>query len=186
MQSQQPGGLQPPPKKKMATWVIVLVGVAVFLVAMVVFLGLVAGFGMRSYLADAKAVEAKHTLGNLGRAALQQYEMNDTPGAVRLCPSASKPVPATRDAVRGKKYQSIPAEWKADEAAHAGFACLEFEMTEPQYFQYEYEANAGGFIARAHGDTDGDGTFSTYELRGTLQGDTLTLAPSITEINPGE
>jgi hypothetical protein len=99
---------------------------------------------------------------------------------------ASAPVPADRTKVSGMKYMSSRAEWLADEETHAGFACLGFEMTFPQYFQYEYDSTSTGFVARAHGDLDGDGIFSTYEISGELVGGHVVVSPTIRETNPGE
>ena len=174
-----------PAKKGMPTWLIVVLVVGVVVVVMGVAIAL-ALFGMRQYIAKAKTAEARNSLAAIAKAAVVHYE-SSAPGSRRLCPSSSKPIPAAVGDVSGKKYQSTPAEWRADESSRAGFACLELDLSaEPQYFQYEYESTPTGFVARAHGDLDGDGTLSTYELRATLNGDTLVVAPSTVEIDPVE
>jgi hypothetical protein len=88
--------------------------------------------------------------------------------------------------ISGRKYQSTASEWAVDTDRNAGFACLKFEMSFPQYFQYEYEATETSFVARAYGDMNGDGVFSTFELKGELVGDRLVIAPNLLETNPDE
>jgi hypothetical protein len=54
---------------------------------------------------------------------------------------------------------------------------LDFQVDEPTLFQYSYSASPDGqsFIAKAVGDLDCDGTFITYELRGTAMNGNPTL-----------
>jgi hypothetical protein len=59
-------------------------------------------------------------------------------------------------------------------------------MTSPQYYQYEYQATATGFRVVAHGDLDGDGDLSTYELEGRIGSGDLVVSPQILETHPGE
>jgi type II secretory pathway pseudopilin PulG len=49
---------------------------------------------------------------------------------------------------------------------------LDFQIDEPTLFQYSYSASPDGqsFVAKAVGDLDCDGTFITYELRGSATG----------------
>lgn len=54
-------------------------------------------------------------------------------------------------------------------------------MRTPQYFQYDYEATPTSFVARAHGDLDGDGVFSTFEVTGHLVGDRLVVSPRLSK-----
>ncbi len=46
---------------------------------------------------------------------------------------------------------------------------LRFAMTDPHYYSYEYESDGASFTARAFGDLDCDGEFSTFEVAGTIQ-----------------
>lgn len=117
----------------------------------------------------------------LGRSAAAAYERDGT-----LCPSATHPVPQDLRAVRGTKYPSTPADWSAD-GRKAGFACLRFSMPSPQYFQYSYASVSGSsFTVQAHGDLDGDGVPSTFQLTGEVEGNKVVLTPSIMETNPTE
>lgn len=183
---------QPPPKSSsVPLWLIIGGVVLLVLVAIVGVLAVLGVYGTRKYIANAKTAEARNTLGMIGRSAVAAYEdegvtPNDAKIEHRLCPSATAPVPASKAMVSGKKYQSSPSEWTTDAGKNAGFSCLKFEMNMPQYFQYEYEATATSFVARAHGDLNGNGVYSTFELRGQVVGDKLVVAPSIVEIDPEE
>lgn len=178
------------PKKGMSVALIIVIVIAVFAVPFVGILATLSIHGVRKYIANTKTAEARNTLGQLAKKAVAAYDadsLSPSPAAKRhLCASASAPVPADRLAVSGTKYQSTSAEWQADAAANAGFACLGFEMGMPQYFQYEYAATASTFTVRAHGDLNGEGTFSTFELKGQIVDDHIVIAPAIREVDPQE
>lgn len=172
---------------------IVLVVILVVVGVLVVGGGIVAVlaiYGTRKYIANAKTAEARNSLGQIAKDAVVAYEgetLGETPQAHALCRSASQPVPMNASSVSGRKYQSMRTEWVIDQnRPHTGFACLRFEMTAPQYYQYDYHATTADFTGRARGDLDGDGTFSTFEVRGQVQGDRLLIAPSILETSPEE
>jgi hypothetical protein len=59
-------------------------------------------------------------------------------------------------------------------------------MSQPQYYQYDYKATATGFTVTAHGDLNGDGIVSTFEVEGKLSGGMVTVAPMIKETMPEE
>jgi type IV pilus assembly protein PilA len=186
----------PPPKKGFPTWAIVLliVGACVVLFGGVfVVLALV---GVRKYVANAKTAEARNSLGQMAKDAAEAYEKESmattlVPGGSaaathRVCPSASRPVPASIAMVSGKKYMSDPSDWTVDQATDSGFACLRFSMDMPQYYQYGYDATPSSFTATAHGDLNGDGVTSSFVLRGRVSGGSLDIAPNIEETNPQE
>lgn len=170
----------------MSTVLIVVIVLVVLIVPVIGVLATLSIYGTRKYIATAKTAEARNTLGMIAKDAVVAYEREVADGKRRVCPSASAPVPADRTMVSGKKYMSSTAEWQADSAADAGFACLRFEMSMPQYFQYQYEATPTGFVARARGDLNGDGVFSTFEINGRIVGDRLVVSPAILETNPFE
>lgn len=169
----------PPPKQGMSTvLVVVLALLGIFVLGGGILLVL-AVFGVRSYVSASKTAEAMHGIGQMQKLAAAAYEMDRLPpsGLVvedpakvehALCASASSPVPKSIVQVSGKKYMASPDEWLTDREANAGFACLRFEMTTPQYFQYDYKATKDSFTATAHGDLDGDGEASTFEGGGTV------------------
>ena len=110
-----------------------------------------------------------------------------------ICPSASAAVPSDIERLffephqtLDRFYQSSVREWTIDEPQHSGFACLGFEMTAPQFYQYSYEATESGFVARARGDLDSDHVYSTFELRGRVKDGHLVVDRDLTEKAPNE
>lgn len=91
------------------------------------------------------------TLHAVGRPARLAY-----PASVALTPAK---VPA------GQRVVDPPGAWD-----HPTWRMLDFRMLEPHNFAYEFEStaarNSATFVARAHGDLDGDGVTSTFELGG--------------------
>jgi type IV pilus assembly protein PilA len=172
-------------------------------VAIVGILAVLAIYGVRKYIANSKTAEARNSLGQIGKDAVSAFEgerMNATvllPGAStavvrKMCATgATIQVPAAVPV--GKKYQSTKLDWSnaADVAANAGFPCLRFEMTAPQYYAYEYKASGASanndfFEAKAYGDLNGDGVNSSFTVKGVIQEQRLNLAPSIDETSPEE
>ena len=173
-------------------------------VAIVGVLAVLAIYGVRKYIANAKTAEAKNSLGQRGKDAATAYEKESMAGAVlsqgsgsainrQLCISASATIPAAIATVKGMKYQSKATEWSADSAtAFMGFACLKFSMDQPQYYLYNYTASGSAaqgdrFTATALGDLNGVGTTSSFTLTGAIgSGMVLNVAPNIVESNPEE
>ncbi len=177
-------------------------------VAIVGILAVLAVVGVRRYLSNAKSAEARNSLGAIGKGAAQALEREATTTGVvgagssatvsrRLCKAAtSMGVPSDPAFVRGKKYQSnntIGQDFHKDDALiHTGFACVRFEMVNPQAYQYHYDSDSTdttqGFYmnAGAKGDLNGDGVESMFTLYGLIQAQALTLAPSLQETNPDE
>lgn len=183
------GAWQPPPpprKQGMSTGAIVGIVLAVTIIPIIGIMAVLAIYGVRKYISNAKTAEARNALTQIAKHAVAAYESESEDGKRHLCASASEPVPADRSAIRGHSYRSSRADWERDAKRDAGFACLKFEMIAPQYFQYEYEATATGFTARAHGDLNGDGLVSTFTISGQVVDGQLRLAPSIAEIDPTE
>jgi type IV pilus assembly protein PilA len=200
---QQGGYPQPPPKPKSgaAPWIIGCAVVGGLGIVIVGILAVLAIHGTRKYIATAKTIEARSTLTEIGLDAQTAFE-RESPGTAlqkpglekhALCASASRSVPASITSVRGVKYQSAASDWTVDAATNAGFSCLKFEMTAPQYYLYSYTATppgtavGNGFEATAQGDLNGDGTTSKFSLTGKIvPGGSLVVAPSIAETNPSE
>ena len=176
-------------------------------VAIVGVLAVLAIYGVRKYIANAKTAEAKNSLGQIGKdagSALEREIMTSSVLATggtaalnrRLCLSATASVPAASTSIQGKKYQPDPSvgkDYNKDSSlAGVGFACLKFEMTSPQYFMYNYVSDATSstvgtnMTATANGDLNGDTTLSTFQLLGAIGAGELRLAPSISETNPEE
>jgi type IV pilus assembly protein PilA len=173
-------------------------------VAIVGVLAVLAVYGVRKYIANAKTAEAKNSLGQIGKDAVSAFEGERMSNAVivagqqttvirQQCQSGSavNGVPSTIANIDGKKYQSTKEDWSnaTDVGLNAGFPCLKFEMTAPQYYQYSYGANGtsdGTFSAQAKGNLNGDTVYSTFTMLGSVQQGRLTVAPSIGEESPEE
>jgi type IV pilus assembly protein PilA len=172
-------------------------------VAIVGILAALAIYGVRKYMANAKTAEAKNSLGQMAKdasAAFNREKMagsfiskkDSTAVANILCQSAAATVPAAKASIAGKKYQSDQAEWDAGSAV-AGWQCLKFSMSEPQYYMYGY-GQAGGtigadtenFTATANGDLDGDGNLSAFTIQGVIEDRVVKVTPTITETAPEE
>src|SRR6266511_3156125 len=88
-------------------------------VAIVGVLAALAIYGVRKYLLNSKTAEVRNALGQMAKDAKTAYERESMAGTVlkagesaavsnSLCLSATKPVPADKASVQGKKYQSDP------------------------------------------------------------------------------
>jgi len=170
-----------PPRKSSGApkWIIVIAGGIFVLVAVIGVVAALGIYGVRKYIADSKEAEARNAVGQLAKDAAAAYVRDG-----KLCRSTSSPVPAT--VPHGTKYQSTPGDWEAGKAAHAGFGCLRFSMSYPQYYQYDYRSTPRGFTAIARGDLDGDGVQSRFELDGHLSGGVISIVPNLKETNPDE
>jgi type IV pilus assembly protein PilA len=166
-------------------------------VAIIGVLAALAIYGVRKYIANAKTAEARMGVGRIAKDASAAYNKENMGTSVlalsastsltnALC-GTSTSVPAASGNIKGKKYQSSPAEWGGDQSN--GWACLHFSMQDPQYFQYNYQGATSAFTAIAAGDLNGDGAMSAFRLAGAVQsaatgGLVVTIAPSIEEVNP--
>jgi type IV pilus assembly protein PilA len=168
-------------------------------VAIIGILAVLAIYGVRKYIANAKTAEARNTVGKIQKDALSAFEREKLATSAVLAPTGatdtirsmcqsatwvpgSTPPPA-------QKYQSSKSQWEVGDAA-TGWKCLKFEMNAPQYYSYNYTAtgtSTGSFTAQALGDLNGDGAvFSTFNAFGAVQEGRLNASPQIEEINPEE
>ncbi len=167
-------------------------------VAIVGVLAVLAVYGVRKYIANAKTAEAKNSIGQMSKDALTKYEGESMAGSVLtpgtttgvlrdVCLTASAMVPAAVPSAQ--KYQSKASDWSVDGTAAVpkGFACLRFEMAGPQYYQYNYAGvSVTSFTAEARGDLSGDGVTSFFHQDGSVISSRLVVAPSIVDVNPEE
>jgi type IV pilus assembly protein PilA len=176
-------------------------------VAIVGILAVLAIYGVRKYIANAKTAEARNSLGQIAKdsAAAVEREKGTTailgPAGVSalmraFCDDASS-VPTTVPAAQ--KYQSQASDWNSGTAT-VGWQCLKFSLEEPQYYMYTYlstgasaysiaggtSAASGGFAAVANGDLNGNGTFSTFLVVGSAESGSVAISPNIQETNPEE
>jgi type IV pilus assembly protein PilA len=170
-------------------------------VAIIGVLAVLAIYGVRKYIANAKTAEARNSLGQIAKDAASAAEKEKgtqaliDPGATSalmraFCDTAS-PVPVTITKIAGQKYQSTTAEWGSGSATQ-GWQCLKFSLEEPQYYEYEYTASPstsafnGGFQAIAHGDLNGNAVYSQFSVSGSAYSGAIAISPNIQETDPEE
>ncbi len=177
-------------------------------VAIVGILAVLAIYGVRKYLANAKTAEARNSLGQVAKDQAAEYEkesMQSTvlaPGSTAalsraLCGSEpGNPIPALTS-INGAKYQSNVSDWNkgsgSSTQAPSGFACLKFTMDAPQYYAYSFTSSGttgaakDSFTATANGDLNGDKVYSTFSITGAINDSfALNIAPNMLEVNPEE
>jgi type IV pilus assembly protein PilA len=178
-------------------------------VAIVGILAVLAIYGVRKYISNAKTAEARNSLGQIGKDAQTAYERETMAPTVlgagtstavlrQLCATGGGTVPPAFASVSGKKYQSSQVEgvdWAKDSGVvggQTGFYCLKFAMQAPQYFMYTWTAptvsGAGAsFTAMANGDLNGDLIASTFQLYGSVDSTlSLLVSPNLYENLPEE
>jgi type IV pilus assembly protein PilA len=154
-------------------------------VAIIGVLAALAIYGVRRYLASAKTSEAKNSLGAICRGAAGAFERENasaqlvgegssgTATSHALCLSVEGAVPSAITQVQGIKYQ--PNSAAGVDYDRPNWNCLKFNMTQPQYYQYNYTSAVSSMRAIAAGDLDGDGTQSTFVRDGAVNATTQTL-----------
>jgi type IV pilus assembly protein PilA len=78
------------------------------------------------------------------------------------------PIAGSCCGVPGGQCLTTAADWDTDT-----WRDLNFQISDPHYYQYTYESGPSGgpgahFTARANGDLDCDGTYSTFERCGII------------------
>jgi type IV pilus assembly protein PilA len=153
-------------------------------------------YGFAYYVRRAKTAEAVGNVGAIAQAAAAYYNDSDAhqpagtkpeqAKAMRHFPApARQTVPSDPAAVRGKKYQSAIGDWSV-----SPWTELQFKITQPQCYAYNYDSAGSGSSAiatiTANGDLDGDGILSTYRMT-VIPDDKLEAVPSNLErVDPEE
>jgi type IV pilus assembly protein PilA len=174
-------------------------------VAIVGILAVLAIYGVRKYLANAKTAEARNNLGELSRdlgVAFEREQSSAAAGAALseggsiaishlLCDNPTGPLPAAIPAAQ--KVLVGTTDWNADQAtANKGFACAKFVIDSPIYYRYNFittqPTNGAGGVEQvtAEGDLNGDNVTSLFQMTNAVQAGKYTMAPSIAETNPEE
>jgi type IV pilus assembly protein PilA len=175
-------------------------------VAIIGILAALAIVGVKKYMTSAKSAEARNSLGTMSGLASQVWSGEKMAGAIlddsktigathTLCLSAVDKVPASKDSIKGLKYQSSSDPTKDFHAGDTltGWKCLGFALDAPQYYMYGYSANVDAtdpnkntFTTTAEGDLNGDGALSLFERDGKVRNSELVLSPAIRETNADE
>jgi type IV pilus assembly protein PilA len=177
------------------------------LMIVVVIIGILAAlaiYGVRKYVANSKSAEARLAIGAINKGAVAAFEgetmagsllaLGGTVGSARRLCATSDAVPAIATIAGGKKYQSSDADWStagANNSQTAGWLCLKFSLTGPQYYSYLYTATnptsaTGSYTVTATADMDNDSTNAVFTLNAAIENNTLKVSPSIIETNPDE
>jgi len=140
-----------------------------------------------SYIRSAKQAEVDGRLHEIARSAQSYYgaeHMTATGAALPPQFPASTPVTPERSCAENAdgRCQPDPAAWQ-----NPTWQALNFSISEPHYYRYQFVSEGTAFTARALGDLDNDGIFSTFELtgQGTPDG-RVTISPGIFENLPTE
>ena len=180
-------------------------------VAIVGILAVLAIYGVRKYITNAKTAEARNGIGQMGKdqagvregvdgrpASCRRTQVGGTSRSPPVAPAAGAAVPMdTRLGPSGRSTSRAPAtgaDWQFDALTpDKGFACLKFSMDAPQYYQYNFTSTGTGaagaaWQAIAQGDLNGDGVnFSSFTLAGAVNADiAFNVAPNIVETMPEE
>jgi type IV pilus assembly protein PilA len=169
-------------------------------VAIIGVLAVLAIYGVRKYIANAKSAEARNSLGQIAKDAAAAVEREkgtqvilaagSQSNLIRAFCATATPVPSSGAAPQAQKYQSSAADWNTGSGT-SGWQCLKFSLEEPQYYEYEYTAGdtsgaTGNFSAIAHGDLNGNGVSSTFLVQGSALSGAVAISPNIQETNPEE
>lgn len=112
------------------------------------------------YARRAKTSEARVLLSQLYRAA-------EAARAAGKRLASVGPTPPLGTCCRAGGARCAP---RADLWDHPTWRALQFEVADPHYYHYQYVADGDGFVVRALGDLDCDGTYSTFEIRPGAEG----------------
>ena len=159
-------------------------------VAIIGLLAALAIYGVRRYMTNSKTAEARQAIGAISKGARAAFDGEVWDDATVIAAGSSRsgaggqlcgeaaPIPGTVPI--GEKYQSTDGDWDDD----AGWSCLRFSISGPQYFQYDYSPNDAGdaFDITAKAQLGGaDDDTMTLSLAGAVQGGSVTIAPTIKE-----
>lgn len=118
----------------------------------------------------AKTAEARELLKKLHDGARQYYLDTPQPGPEPVpaqfpSPSVGPTPPLGACCKQGGTCRPESAQWM-----HPTWEALHFSVDDPHHYSYEYivEDKFSSFRARAYGDLDCDGVYSTFELTGSL------------------
>lgn len=130
----------------------------------VALLGSVAAVAVPVFLRDLHAsrfIEPTAALARMSQNAVIYAEAKHT------FPESAPLTPATPP--RGTKEVDPPGTWE-----HPAWRALDFRPVPegvPHAYAYAFDSRGTSFVARAHGDLDGDGVLSTFEVRGVAPAD---------------
>src|SRR5205823_11024551 len=138
-------------------------------VAIIGILAAVAIAAFMKYISRSKTTEASMNVRKLFDSSVSYYEAEHATRAgsiiAKQFPAAVALTPSNRCCTNsGEKCTPDPTMWQD---ANGSWASLNFSVDDPFYYQYQYDSagtdTTSSFTARAMGDLDCDGTYSTFE-----------------------
>lgn len=126
------------------------------------------------YASRSKTAEASHNVAKIYQGQMSRQFAAQERGETPSFANAS-PLPAA--APTRAKYRANVAQWEASTA----WIAIRFSLNIPHYYQYASPGGDSAFTARAVGNLDGDGVYSTFErvgarlAGGELQSTALTI-----------
>lgn len=117
-------------------------------------------------------VEPTDGLARMGASAVAYAELNERfPDSAPLTPAAPP---------RGRKEADPAGTWQTPAWKALAFRPAEEGVPHAYAFSFESTGAGSAFVAQARGDLDGDGTLSTFEIRGEARrGQKPTVAPGM-------
>jgi len=121
-----------------------------------------------------RLTEAMDSVNAISKSAIAYSEGRDLAGSF---PSPAPLTPA--EVPRGVVVTDTPGTWD-----HPTWKALSFDMQVPHRFSYSFDVSVDpariSFSAQAHGDLNGDGLTSTFEVRGERRpGQSAVLLPGM-------
>ena len=152
------------------------------LMIVVAIIGILAAVAIPAFMKNARKAKTPEAITNVkklydGARSYFEEESNKrgniTPIAKQFPDSptvATEPPLGTCCAAAGHKCAPNPTLW-----TDSAWGALKFSMDDPHYYMYTYAGSGSDatskFSARANGDLDCDGTYSTFEMVGSIQAD---------------
>ena len=127
-------------------------------------------------LSSSRLTEVTSGLGRIGNQAVANASGKACADAF---PASAPLTPTTVPRGRAEVDSEQPDPWD-----HPTWRALDFRPTPPGVahwfsFQFDNQPATTSFVATAHGDLDGDGATSTFEVRGSCKDGASTLAPGM-------
>src|SRR5947209_2717974 len=142
-------------------------------VAIIGILAAVAIPAFMKYIRRSKTTEASMNVRKLYDSSVSYYESEhaDRSGSIlaKQFPAGTSLTPSNRCCTNsGEKCTPDASLWQNE----ASWASLNFSVDDPFYYQYQYDSSGtdtgSSFTARALGDLDCDGTYSSFERIGKV------------------